>query len=85
MKAMVGLHEPVFMAYGFFYYFNFHVGVTMAFAVVLSTPIVPALKKRFGHTTLWHVLSMLCIPALLVVCYSFILTSTYSPFLYAQF
>lgn len=84
--AMVGMGEPVLdQTFGFFYYANSRVVTLLVVAAILSTPIVPKLKERFGNTAFWNVASAIGVPFLLLVSLSFILNSTYSPFLYAQF
>ena len=84
--AMVGVVKEVpELPFGFFYYADNRVLVLLAVSVVLSTPIVPKLKERFGNTAVWSIVSAVGTPLLLLISMSFILNSTYSPFLYAQF
>ena len=84
--AMLGMVQPdLDQTFGFFYYANNRVIALLVLSVILSTPVVPKLKERFGNTAAWHIISAVGTPVLLLVCLGFILNSTYSPFLYAQF
>ena len=84
--AMVGMvKEAPELPFGFFYYADNRVLVLLVVSAVLSTPIVPKLKEHFGNTAVWNIISAVGTPLLLLISMSFILNSTYSPFLYAQF
>ncbi len=71
--------------HGFGYYFNAQLVFLMAVGILCSTPIFSRMREKFEETPAWNVVRLVGIPLLFAVSVLYMVNSTYSPFLYAQF
>ena len=71
--------------FGFGYYLNNRVLFLLVIGALCSTPLFANLARRFEGTVWWEVLRMVGVPLLFIVTLVFMVNSSYSPFLYAQF
>lgn len=69
----------------FSYYFTARTICVLLFAALASTPIFAKLRERYEETKAWAAIRMIGIPLLFLVSVSFVVSSSYTPFLYAQF
>ncbi|MEG0376423.1 MAG: hypothetical protein RR672_12390, partial [Raoultibacter sp.] len=69
----------------FGYYFNHRIIFLLIVGVVLSTPVFALARKRFEGTIAWEIVRFVGVPLLFIVAVLFVVNSTYTPFLYAQF
>lgn len=67
------------------YYLNHRTLFLLAVAIVCSTPVIRGFAEKFEGRTWFEILRAIGLPALFVVSVLFMVNSTYSPFLYAQY
>lgn len=70
---------------GFWYYFNPQLVFLLVIAALCSTPLFAKMREMYGDGTTWGVLRLVGIPCLFVIAVIYMVNSSYSPFLYAQF
>lgn len=83
--TLFGIGESSSQFFGFFYYCTPRTAFLLIVAVLCSTPIFDKARQRHDGTLAWEAVRCLGIPALFVIAVLFMINSTYSPFLYAQF
>ena len=54
-------------------------------AIIFSSNIYYIIKKKYGNSTIYHVVNRLFLIIIFVVCISFLVTSMYNPFIYFRF
>ena len=69
---------------GFIEYFRQY-AVYLAAATIGCMPVVPKLKEKFGDNMLLNILAVICLVILFLCSVSFIVKSTYNPFIYFNF
>jgi D-alanyl-lipoteichoic acid acyltransferase DltB (MBOAT superfamily) len=53
--------------------------------IALSTPVIPLLKKKFGSTWIWNILSVIGLVGLFILSVASLVSSSYNPFIYFNF
>jgi len=59
--------------------------VLLIVGVVLCTPVIPLLKRKFGSTLIWDILSVIGLISLLILSVASLSSSSYNPFIYFNF
>ena len=85
MLNLVGVGVDTNYAWGIRYYLDNRVIAFLVISVVLSTPLFKKLSERFGNTVPWQLCRTIGIPVLFLISAMFVLSTDYSPFMYAQF
>lgn len=85
MGNLFGLGVSSEQFFGFWYYCNPRIVFLLAVATVCSTPVFAKMREKHEGTILWEAVRCVGVPLLLVLAVLFMVNSTYSPFLYAQF
>lgn len=71
--------------FGFEYYFDGRIAFLLVVSAVCSTPVFAKMREKYEGTAGWEAVRCVGIPALFVLAVLFMINSSYSPFLYAQF
>lgn len=79
----IGQYDGQFFKAG--YYLDGRVLALFVVGSLLSFPLVPKLSKKLETYSWYELLRSLACIALFVLCLAYVLSSSYSPFLYAQF
>lgn len=91
LKVMFGIYRSEFVRYGISYYLNGRIILIFVVAILLCIPWKELLTKYFLHLqgveTNEKILAVrrLAVLGLLMVCFLFVVNSTYSPFIYFRF
>jgi alginate O-acetyltransferase complex protein AlgI len=85
LGVMFGIGASAAPLYEFSYYFDPRVAFLFVVGVVCSTELVKKATARLGEFAWYGYVRALSVPLLFVLCLLFVVNSTYSPFLYAQF
>ena len=59
--------------------------ILLTVGILLSTPLMPFLKKKFGSTWIWDLLSVVGLTGLFILCVASLVSSSYNPFIYFNF
>lgn len=82
---LVGIGINPDYPWGLRYYLDNRVIAFLVISVLLSTPLFKSLSEKYQETLVWQVLRVVCVPVLFLLSVMFLMNSTYSPFMYAQF
>lgn len=85
MANLVGLGTSSAQFFGFWYYLDARIAFLLVISVVCSTPVFAKMRAKYEGSTGWAILRCVAIPLLFVISVLFMVNSSYSPFLYAQF
>jgi alginate O-acetyltransferase complex protein AlgI len=85
LGTLVGVGASTEQFFRFTYFLDARTVTMVAIGALLSTPVFKVCAERFGKTRWYALVQTLGTPALLVLALIFLINSTYSPFLYAQF
>lgn len=83
--VMFGLIRNEIVTFEIAYYMNFRIIFWLIISVLISTPLIPSLFKKYASNKYFELIKTLLLGVLLVICIIFIVNSTYSPFIYFQF
>lgn len=84
IKAMFGLNGNALVD-GMFTGYLKQNAILLLFGILLSTPIVPTLKKKLGSHVLWDVVSVVGLIGLFILSVASLASSSYNPFIYFNF
>ena len=59
--------------------------ILLIVGMALCTPVVPVLKRKFGSTLVWDILSVIGLIGLFVLSVASLVSSSYNPFIYFNF
>ena len=59
--------------------------VLLVVGIILCTPIIPALKRKYGSTLIWNILSVVGLTFLFLLSVASLVSSSYNPFIYFNF
>ncbi len=79
----IGSVDTQFMSFN--YYCNAQIMFLLLISIPLSTPIFAKMRKKYEGALWWEVVRLIGITVLFILAVLFMVNSTYSPFLYAQF
>jgi len=98
LKAMAGFAQGSGVEWHMGLFLNLKVGIVLGLAVVGATPVLPwirqwrdrvLLPKRFGPVAVddgvEFVVSLVCMPAIFILCAMSLASGTHNPFIYFQF
>lgn len=88
LKAMFGLSENTFTAYDLSYYMDGRTTFLFVIALAACLPLLPWLGKKLsgiGDNLAFIAVKRILLLLLLALCFVFIITSTYNPFIYFRF
>lgn len=85
LQTMFFCGEPSNQFFHWRYYLDGRVAFLLAVSMVLSTPVFARARERFEGSTWWEVVRLVAVPLLFATAVMFMLNSSYSPALYAQF
>jgi alginate O-acetyltransferase complex protein AlgI len=85
LGMLVGIGTSAEQFFRFTYFLDARTMTILVTGMVLSTPVLKVCAKRFGGTRWYALAQTVGTPALLVLALIFLINSSYSPFLYAQF
>lgn len=85
LLVMFGITSNQIVTFEIGYYLNFRTVVWLIFAIILSTPVLTNIFKKYNSSKYFEIIKTIALSILLVICIIFIVNSTYSPFIYFQF
>lgn len=83
--TLFGMGDSSSQFFGFFYYCTPRTIFLLGVASLCSLPLFAEARKKYDGTIAWEAIRCIGIPILFIVAVLFMMNSTYSPFLYAQF
>lgn len=85
LSVMFGITHNEIITFEISYYLNFRTVIWLIFAIILSTPVLTNIFKKYNSSKYFEIIKTIALSILLVICIIFIVNSTYSPFIYFQF
>lgn len=85
LSVMFGITHNEIITFEISYYLNFRTVIWLIFAIILSTPVLTNILKKYNSSKYFEIIKTIALSILLVICIIFIVNSTYSPFIYFQF
>ena len=85
LLIMFGIKHNNLVTFEIGYYMNLRVIVWIIFSILLSTPLLTNILKKYNSNNSFEIIKTVLLSILLILSIIFIVNSTYSPFIYFQF
>lgn len=85
LLIMFGFVKKEIITFEISYYMNLRVILWIAVSIILSTPLVSNISKKYVLNKYFELIKTLVLAIILIVSIIFMVNSTYSPFIYFQF
>ncbi len=85
LAIMFGFVNNTIVTFSISYFLNFKMIIWLIAAIILSTPLIPNIFKKYNSNKYFEIIKTIFLAILLIICILFIVNSTYSPFIYFQF
>lgn len=85
IMIMFGLVRNEVITFTISYYMNFRTIVWIIISIMLSTPLIQNIFKKYNSNKYFELIKTVFLSILLIICIIFMVNSTYSPFIYFQF
>ncbi|MEG1311771.1 MAG: MBOAT family O-acyltransferase, partial [Romboutsia sp.] len=85
LLIMFGFVKKEIITFEISYYMNLRVILWIIVSIILSTPLISNISKKYASNKYFEVIKTLVLAIILIVSIIFMVNSTYSPFIYFQF
>lgn len=83
--VLFGFTHNKIISFEFSYFMNFRMLVWLIISILLSTPLLSNILKKYNSIKYFEIIKTIFLSILLIICIIFMVNSSYSPFIYFQF